>query len=50
MLLLMWLKLVIDHSYNENTFKSKEEDMLTNIGTITVQVTDQDGNTYGVHE
>jgi hypothetical protein len=25
------------------------EIMLTNIGTIIVQVTDQDGNTYGVH-
>jgi len=28
----------------------KEYDMLTNIGTITVQVSDQDGNTYGVHQ
>jgi len=25
------------------------EILLTNIGTITVQVTGQDGNTYGVH-
>jgi hypothetical protein len=30
--------------------KSKEKDMLTNAGSITVQVKDQDGKSNGVHQ